>query len=403
MNVSWFIAKRIRSGKAGTFSSLVVKISIASIAIGLATMIVSIAILEGFRTSIHDKIFSFGGHIQVTKYNLNNYQEEEPFSIDSVGPLNKLPDIVSMQSYAVKTALLKTDEEVQGVLFKGIGTDANREAFSKNILQGSMPVYQESAKSMEVMISKKMADKLKLKLNDKVVVFFMQNPPRARKLIIKGIFQTGLEEFDEVYLIGDLRIIQDINHWPADKIGGYEVYIKDFNQLDETTKHVFDAMPYDMQLQKITDKYVQIFDWLILLDNNVIILLTLIMIVASFNMVATIIILIMERTNMIGSLMALGAAKEQINVIFVWIGIRMISKGLLIGNIVGLGLCALQYFFKIIPLDPANYYIEYVPIAWDWLLIILLNICLFVLISLVITLPLIIISRLKVIRAIKFS
>lgn len=366
-------------------------------------MIISIAILEGFRTSIHDKIFSFGGHLQVTKYNLNNYQEEEPFSIDSVGNLSKLPDIVLMQSYAVKTALLKTDEEVQGVLFKGIGKDANREAFSKNILEGKMPVYQDSAKSMEVMISKKMADKLKLKLDDKVVIFFMQNPPRARKLIIKGIFQTGLEEFDEVYVMGDLRIVQDINHWAADKIGGYEVYIKDFDKLETITKHVFDAMPYDMQLQKITDKYVQIFDWLILLDNNVIILLSLIMIVASFNMVATIIILIMERTNMIGSLMALGASKKQINIIFVWIGIRMISKGLVIGNVIGLGLCALQYFFKLIPLDPANYYIEFVPIAWDWLLIILLNICLFILITLVITLPLLIISRLKVIRAIKFS
>ncbi len=403
MNALWFIAKRIRSAENGSFSSLVVKIAIVSIAIGLAAMIISFAILEGFRSNIHDKIFSFGGHIQLTKYDLNNYHEELPVGSSSIKDFNKIKEIEHIQSYAIKTALLKTDDEVQGVLFKGISKDFNYKAFRNNILEGEMPAYKDSLGETEIMMSKKMADKLMLKLNDKVVIFFMQNPPRARKLKIKAIYQTGMEEFDELYLLGDLQLLRNINHWSDTLAGGYEIFVKDFNKLEQSGKAIFDTMGYDLQLEKITDKYVQIFDWLILLDNNVIIFLSLILAVACFNMVSTIIILIMERTNMIGTLKALGATPRQINNIFHLVGINMIVKGMIFGNIFGLGFCALQYYFHLIPLDPSNYYIAYVPIEWHWGFFLLVNVAIFILVGLVINLPLLIIKRLKPIQSIKFS
>jgi lipoprotein-releasing system permease protein len=244
---------------------------------------------------------------------------------------------------------------------------------------------------------------MRLKTGDSLLMFFVQYPPRFKKLAIKGIYETGLEELDDQVIIGDIKLNQNLNNWADTLVGGYEIYIKNFSQLDEVSQKVFEVMDYDMQLEKITDKYLQIFDWLTLLRRNVRIFLVLILFVACFNMVSTIFIMIMERTNMIGLLKALGARNDQVHAIFIYNGLFIILRGMLFGNLIGLGFCALQYYFKLIPLDPENYYMSSVPIEWNWLMIVLLNLLIFVMISLVLVIPVFIISRISPIKAIKFN
>jgi lipoprotein-releasing system permease protein len=377
-----------------------------SIMMGIAVLLVSFAIMEGFNKKIQDKIFSFGSHLQVTKYDLHKSYEESPLTTNSelFKHPEKIKEISHIQAFSLKPCLLKTDEEVLGVVLKGVGKDFNYPSFKINMVAGSFINFgNQEQPSKDILLSERIADKLRLKVGDTVMVYFVQNPPRYRKLMVKGIYETGLEEFDDMIIIGDIRLNQKLNDWNDTLVGGYEIFIRDFSKLDEVSKKVFELMDYDMQLEKITDKYIQIFDWLTLLKRNVRIFLGLIIIVAFVNMVSTIFIMIMERTNMIGILKALGATDNQIHTIFIFNGLSIILKGMLFGNIIGLGFCYLQYHFKFIPLDAENYYMHTVPIEWNWITIIALNAITFFLISIVLALPVVIISRIKPIQAIKFN
>jgi lipoprotein-releasing system permease protein len=405
LNLYYFISKRINKARKGSFTSVVAVIATCSIMLGIAVMIISFSILEGFKHKIQHKIFSFGSHMQVTKYDLHKSYEESPLSTNTELFMHpeKVPEISHIQAYSMKAGLLKTKEEVMGVIMKGIGRDFDLERFKQNIVEGSFIRFKDSTYSQDILISRKIADKMRLKTGDSLLMFFVQYPPRFKKLAIKGLYETGLEELDDQVIIGDIRLNQSLNNWDDTLVGGYEIYIKDFSKLDEVAQKVFEVMDYDMQLEKISDKYLQIFDWLTLLRRNVRIFLVLILFVACFNMISTIFIMIMERTNMIGLLKALGARNDQVHAIFIYNGLSIILKGMLFGNMIGLGFCALQYYFKLIPLDPENYYMSSVPIEWNWLTIILLNLLIFVLISLVLVIPVFIISRISPIKSIKFN
>ena len=405
MNLYYFISKRINKARKGSFSSVVAVIATCSIMLGIAVMIISFSILEGFKHKIQNKIFSFGSHMQVTKYDLHKSYEESPLSTNSeiFRHPEKVPEISHIQAYSMKPGLLKTKEEVMGVVMKGIGRDFDLDRFKQNIVEGSFIKFNDTTYSQDILISRKIANKMRLKTGDSLLMFFVQYPPRFKKLAIKGLYETGLEELDDQVIIGDIRLNQNLNDWDDTLVGGYEIYIKDFAKLDEVSQKVFEIMDYDMQLEKINDKYLQIFDWLTLLRINVRIFLVLILCVACFNMISTIFIMIMERTNMIGLLKALGARNDQVHAIFIYNGLSIILKGMLFGNMIGLGFCALQYYFKLIPLDPENYYMSSVPIEWSWLTIVLLNLLIFVLISLVLVIPVFIISRISPIKAIKFN
>jgi lipoprotein-releasing system permease protein len=407
LNLYYFISKRINASKKGSFSAVVSVIAMGSIMMGIAVLLVSFAIMEGFNKKIQDKIFSFGSHLQVTKYDLHKSYEESPLTTNSelFKHPEKIKEIAHIQAFSLKPCLLKTEEEVMGVVLKGVGQDFNYASFKINMVAGSFINFNNNKDqpSKDILISQKIADKLRLSLDDTVMVYFVQNPPRYRKLMIRGIYETGLEEFDDLIIMGDIRLNQKLNDWNDTLIGGYEIFIKDFSKLEPVSKKVFELMDYDMQLEKITDKYIQIFDWLTLLKRNVRIFLGLIVIVAFVNMVSTIFIMIMERTNMIGILKALGATDNQIHTIFIFNGLFIILKGMLLGNIIGLGFCYLQYQFQFIPLDAENYYMHTVPIEWNWVTIVVLNAITFFLISIVLVLPVIIISRIKPIQAIKFN
>ena len=365
-------------------------------------MIVSFAILEGFRNEIREKIFSFSAHLQVTKYDTNNSYEGAPIS-SNIGITDSIAGVKKIQPFARKTAIIKTDDEVLGVVLKGVGADYDLSAMQHNLESGGLISYSDTASSKEVLLSKTIADKLKLKVGDEAIFYFIQNPPRARKLKIKGIFNTGLEEFDEVFVIGDIELIRELNNWPDTLAGGIEIVLKDFNQIDQVAEQVFDAMNYDLQLEKITDRHAQLFDWLKLLRKNVIIFLVLIIFVATFNMISTVFIMIIERINMIGVLKAVGATDAQIRQVFYFRGLKLTLKGMLWGNLIGLGFCAIQYYFKIIPLDPENYYMDRVPISWNFGIILALNLITLVLTMLAILIPAAMVARIKPVKAIKFD
>ncbi|AHM59574.1 hypothetical protein D770_06555 [Flammeovirgaceae bacterium 311] len=405
MNLSYFISSRISNANKRSFSSLIHKIAVASIALGLAVMIVSFLILKGFQQTITDKVVSFGGHLQVTRYTFGNMYAENPISnkLDFYQNPEKFPYLEHVQQFAYKPGLLKTQDEVLGVLLKGVGKSFDRERFMPNMLEGTFPSMADTAASTQVVVSQRIADQLRLEVGKDVIMYFVQNPPRFRRLNVVGIYATGMEDYDESLIIGDIDLVRQLNNWNDTLTGGLEVYIKDFNEMDKAQEMLYELTNYSYYVEKVTDRNIQIFEWLNLLNRNVVIFLALILFVACFNMVSILLILIMERTPMIGTLMAMGASHGQLRRIFITNGMLMVLKGIMWGNIIAIGFGFVQQQFRIIPLDKDNYYMDTVPILWDWPIIIGLNVLIFVLVMLILLIPATIISRIQPIKAIKFD
>ena len=405
MNLSYFISTRISKANKSSFSAVIHKIAVASIGLGLAVMIVSFLILKGFQQTITDKVVSFGGHLQVTRYTFGNMYAENPISnkLDFFQNPEKYPYIDHVQQFAYKPGLLKTQDEVLGVLLKGVGKRFDRERFASNMLEGTFPSMEDTAVSTQVVISEKIADQLRLKVGEDVIMYFVQNPPRFRRLNVAGIYSTGMEDYDQALILGDIDLVRQLNNWSDTLTGGLEVYIKDFDKMTEAQEQLYELTNYSYYVDKVTDRNIQIFEWLNLLNRNVVIFLALILFVACFNMVSILLILIMERTPMIGTLMAMGATHGQLRRIFITNGMLLVLKGIMWGNIIALGFGFLQQQFKIIPLDQENYYMDTVPILWDWSIILGLNALIFALVMLILLIPATIISRIQPIKAIKFD
>lgn len=317
---------------------------------------------------------------------------------------SSFPSVVHVQEYAHKTGLIKTEDEVFGVVIKGIGKTFDEKAFKQNMVAGKFISFPDSGYSHEIVLSKIIAEKLKAKIGDDLIVHFFQNPPRFRKLSVAGIYETNLSEyFDSRVIIGDIGLIQRLNDWPDSVAGGLEVYVKDPDLQEEASVEIGEMMDYDLNVQPISERYMQIFEWLHLLSRQVNILLIIILIVVCVNMISIVLILVMERTQMIGMLKAVGANNALVRSIFVYSGVNLVVKGLVLGNFLGLGICFLQYQFKIIKLNPHDYYMDFVPIAWNWEIVALLNLLMLAIVSVVLLLPTMIISRINPIKAIKFD
>jgi lipoprotein-releasing system permease protein len=388
----------------GSFTHSVTRIATVSIALGIAVMLVSFSILQGFREQIQGKIFSFGAHIQLSHYDNTNSLEVAPLNEPDIRRrLSPYRQVQSVQPFARKTAIIKTTDEVLGVVLKGINEKHGLNSMRQNMVAGKFITFADSAASPDIIISRKVADKLRLKVGSEALFYFIQQPPRVRKFRVSGIYQTGLDEFDEVYVLGDLRQVQELNAWPDSLVGGLEVRLRDFKQLPKTYEQFYEELPYEVRVEKVTDQYAQLFDWLQLLNRNVIIFLVLIIFVATFNMVATIFIMILERTKMIGVLKALGASDNQVREMFFFRGLAITIRGLVIGNVVALGFCAVQYYFRIIPLDPENYYMDRVPIAWDGTMLLVLNAATLIASALSVLIPTYLIARIKPMVAIRFD
>lgn len=400
MNLPYFISKRISAQKDGSFSSTIHKVAIFSVGIGLAVMIIAFAIMMGFKNTIKNKIYSFSGHIQITKYVNSNSYNENPL----VYPIDlNLEEIDNVVPFAFKAGLIQTDKEVEGVIFKGVGNSFDSISFRQYLKEGRFINFKEEGYSTEIVMSSYAVDKLNLSLGSKIIMHFFQEPLRVRKLTLVGIYETGMEEFDRKILLGDIGLARRLNNWTPEYAGGYEIYLKDVSQVDGVQQKLYDKYGYDLYVQKTSNKFLQVFEWLSLIDNNVNILLFMVLFVASFNMISIILILILERTPMIGTLKALGATNALIRKIFVYNGMQMILKGMLIGNLFGLGFSVIQWHFKLITLDPSNYYMSFVPIEFNFLVLVLLNLLVFGLVSAILILPTLFVSRVQPIKAIKFD
>jgi len=406
LNLPYFISKRINATDKGSFSSIIHRVAIASVALGIAIMVISFQVLGGFQNNIKDKIFTFSGHIQIKKFSLNNSYEEEPIIVteERMELLKNDPYVKHIQEFAHKPGLINRDGENFGLVFKGIGDSFDREAFNDYMVAGEIPVF-DSTKLVTntVMLSQRMADRMNVELGDRLVTVFIMDPPRRRSMYVTGIFNTGLDNFDEQIVIGDINMIRSLNDWTADQVGGYEVFVNDVDRLEEADDSIIQKISIGHYTEKVSEKFVQIFDWLGLLSQNVYILITLILFVACFNMVSVLFILIMERTQMIGSFKAFGATNHLIRRIFAYNGVRLVIKGLLLGNVIAIGFGVLQYYFELIPLEPSTYYMDHVPIDWNWFNTIGINLLTLVIVAMVLIIPTAVISRISPVKAIRFD
>jgi lipoprotein-releasing system permease protein len=414
MNLPYFIAQRLIKGRREetSFSRPINVIAIIGIAMGLAVMILAVSILTGFKKQIREKVVGFGSNIQITNFDSNISFETEPIS-DSQEFLSKIkqsPGITHVQVFATKAGIIKTDEDILGVVLKGIGSDFDWSYFKSNIIDGSVFTVSDTGRTDKVIISKKISDMLRLKTGDSFVIHFIQDPPRARKFTISGIYETSLEEFDKIYVFCDIGYIKRLNDWKDDQVSGFEIFIDDFDQLDVMTQVVKDAIGYKIteedtkfKVTNIRTKYPQIFDWLNFQDINVIIIIILMLVVAGFNMISGLLILILEKTNMIGILKAVGSEDGMIRRVFIYQAAYLIGKGLLWGNLIGIGIAYFQLKTGILTLDPSSYYIKTVPINLQLSHILLLNAGTMAAIIIMLLVPSQLISRITPVKAIKYD
>jgi lipoprotein-releasing system permease protein len=414
MNLPYFIAHRLIKGRReGTsFSRPINVIAIVGIAMGLAVMILAVAILTGFKKQIREKVVGFGSHIQIMNFDSNISFETTPISdTQKFIPRSKqISGIEHVQVFATKAGIIRTDEDIQGVVLKGIGSDFDWSYFRSNMVEGSVFTVTDTGRTDKVIISKKISDMLRLKTGDSFAMLFIQDPPRMRKFTISGIYETSLEEFDKMYVYCDIGHIKRLNGWKEDQVSGFEVFIKDFDKLDEITSEVRDAIGYKITEEdtkfKVTNiriKYPQIFDWLNFQDINVIIIILLMLIVAGFNMISGLLILILEKTNMIGVLKSLGAEDITIRRVFLYQAAYLIGKGLFWGNLIGIGLAFIQLKTGLITLDPTSYYIKTVPVNLELTHILLLNAGTMAAIIIMLLVPSQLITRISPVKAIKYD
>jgi lipoprotein-releasing system permease protein len=414
MNLPYFIAQRLIKGRAegNSFSRPINVIAVIGIAMGLAVMILAVAILTGFKQQIREKVVGFGSNIQIVNFDSNLSFETAPIDEgqDFIPKIKQIPGISHVEVFATKAGIIKTNDEIQGVVLKGVGSDFDWSYFRSNIVDGTVFTVNDTSLTNKVIISKKIAGMLKLKTGDSFIMHFVQDPPRMRKFIVCGIYETSLEEFDKIYVFCDIGHIKRLNGWKDNQVSGFEIFIKDFDKLDDMTMSVRDAIGYKItedeakfKVTNIRTKYPQIFDWLNFQDVNVIIIIILMLVVAGFNMISGILILILEKTNMIGVLKALGSDDITIRRVFLYQASWLIGKGLFWGNLIGIGLAYLQLKTGLVTLDPSSYYIKTVPINLQMTHIILLNAGTMAAILIMLLVPSKLISRITPVKAIKYD
>ena len=413
MNVEYFIAKRIhfQQGKKNV-SRPAVRIATIGIALGLAVMLISVCVVIGFKSQIENKIIGFGGHIQITNFDNNNTYEMNPIKMDAalIQKIRQIPGVVHVQRFATKPGIIKTDNEFQGIILKGIDKDFDWNFFRSNLLEGNILNVGSDTLKNEILLSKKLSDLLGLKLGDELFMYFIQDQVRARKFKIVGIYSTNFVDYDQLFVLTDIRHVQRLNNWDSASFGGLEVLIDNFDKIDErgeavygATANIFSKDGNAYYTQTIKQLNPQIFSWLDLLDMNVWVILLLMLSVAGFNMISGLLILILERTNMIGILKSLGATNWSVRKIFLYHSFFLIAKGMFWGNLIGLSICALQYFTGIIPLDPEAYYVASVPVAFPWGYIVLLNIGTFVASILMMIAPSYLITKISPAKIIRYE
>ncbi len=407
MQFNRFIAARIMSGgKSERFSRPIVRIAVGGIALGMMIMILSICIMNGFQGEIREKAVGFGAHIQVVSFSTNNSLEAYPITARKTlaDSLKKFPGVKHVQMFGVKAGIIKSGDELQGVVLKGVGNDFDWSFFKNALKAGKLFSVSDTGTGNEVLVSKPIADKLHLEVGKKFRMYFMQeNSQRVRVFKVCGIYETGLETFDELYVLGDMRHVQQLNLWEENACAGFEVQVNDYHDMNTLTEQIRLNLPTELNALNVRETNPQIFSWLEVIDMNVVIIISLLLFVGIINMISALIILILERTNMIGILKTLGSSNASLANIFLRNGVSLIGKGLLLGNVLGFGIAILQLQTGWLKLDQASYYVSTVPIRFDWFELIGVNVLCLVICTVALILPAFIVSRISPVKAIRFS
>ena len=410
MNIEYFIAQRIAIKSERTFSKLIVRIAISGVMLSLAVMMLSVAIIKGFKTEIQEKVRGYVGDIRIFKLDLNNSFELSPFVPDTetYKDLKGNKDIVYCVPYATKPAIISANDEVEGINFKGVDKTYNWDYLTKHLVSGKILDFTDPVKSLsEIMISQYTANRLKLKTGDDFIMHFLMQdatePPRPRKFKIVGIYAIGVDEVDKSFVIGDLNIIRRLNKWTPQQIGGLEIRIRNFAALTKVNDAIIRKLEIKLKAESVVDYFPNIFTWLSLLDVNTKVLLILMMIVGVINMITALLIIILERTNMIGMLKAFGMTNLSIMKVFLYNAMYLVGFGLLLGNILGLGLGFIQKLTHIFRLDQASYYLSYVPIEFHLSDVLFLNIATLLICLVVLIIPSLLVSKVSPLKAIRFK
>ncbi|HLV93209.1 MAG TPA: FtsX-like permease family protein [Aequorivita sp.] len=411
MNYEFFIARRIIASKdyKSSISAPIIKIAISAIAIGIIMMLISIATGVGLQKKIREKVSAFNGDIIITNFDTN-------FSNDSQNPISKnqpfypkfetVQGIKHVQVSVSKGGVIRTETDFEGIVVKGVGDDYNWEYFEDYLTEGSLPDYKDELNE-DILISEYLANRLHLKLGDKVTTFFLNDEvsktPRSRGFVIVGIYNSGFQQFDEQFIIADIRHIQRLNKWEDDQIGAFEVFVNDFDEIVPVGNAVYQETGSTLDTQTIRDKYSSIFEWLDLFDFNILAIIGIMILVAGINMITALLVLILERTQMIGILKAMGSNDGSVRKIFLYNAMYLIGVGLFWGNLIGIGLLLLQKYGKIFPLDPNTYYVSEAPVYLSLDYVLILNAGTFLLCLLMLLIPSFIISKISPVKAIRFE
>jgi lipoprotein-releasing system permease protein len=405
LNLEYYIAKRITFRSERTFSKTIIRIAILAIALSVATMLISISIVNGFQSEIKNKLIGFNSHIQVSHTKVNYTFENEPVIVDGnfIRSVKNLPEVANIQTFITKPAIIRANNEIEGMVLKGVGNDFSWDYMRSVLQSGRILQTGDTVPPDEMIISSALAKKLNLKLGDKATLYFIQQPPRARRFEVCGLYETSIEDVDNVFALCDIRHLQKVNNWDSNQAGGYEISLTDFNTLQESNDKIRLLAPMGQDSRTIKENYPQIFDWLNLLDVNVQIILLLMAVVASVNMITALLVIILEKTQFIGILKSIGAENTLVSRVFIYNAVFLIGSGILTGDIIGLILMSLQYYFHFLKLPPESYSISYIPVDFAWGQFILLNIGTLAFCTLVMYLPSRIVAKISPVKTIRFE
>jgi len=411
LNYELFIAKRIIAGKKykNSISSPIIKIAITAIALGIIIMLIAVATASGLQTKIRDKMAGFKGHVQIVNYDNNNSDvSTTPINIeqDFYPEFKNIEGIKNVQIFASKGGIIRTNTDFEGIVFKGVSSDYDWSFFKEYLIAGAFPNFDQS-RTKEVLLSQTIMNRLQLKLNDTIAATFLKTTssklPSNRKYRICGIYNSGFAPFDKNMMIGDIREVQRLNKWTENQVGGFEVLLNNFNDIEEKSEQIYRDISGTLNANSITKLYPTVFEWIKLFDNNVWFIIGIMILIAGINMITALLVLILERVQMIGILKALGSHNASIRKIFLYNASYLILKGLFWGNVIGLSIIGVQYFFKIITLNPETYYVATMPVHISISVILALNIGTLVLCFLMLIIPSFIITKINPSKSIKFA
>ncbi|WP_325383034.1 ABC transporter permease [Mucilaginibacter sp.] len=401
-----FISSRISFKSNRTYSKLIVRIAIIGIMLSLGVMILSVAIIRGFKQEIRQKLRGFAGDIEVQNYDNNNSYQASPIHTDNdfMKKVRSSPLFTNIAPTVTKPGIIKTKTEIEGVVIKGVNRDYDWTFFKKMLVAGNVIDFGDTVDAQkQVMISSYTASRLKLKVGDKFLMYFVQEPLKKRPFYVKGIFDVGVEEVDKTFVIGDLSLLVKLNNWDADEIGGYQLQVTDFDKLDAANDFLADTMPLKLKSYTVIESYPTIFVWLSELDLNAKVMLILMILVGTINMISALLIIILERTSMIGILKAMGAKNWTIQKIFLYNASYLVGIGLVLGNVFGLGISLFQHRTHFFTLDEASYYMKFVPMQLHWSDVLLLNLGTMVICLLVLIIPSMLVAKISPVKAIRFK